>query len=200
MSNRDTWSSIINGNILVLGTDEYGHASSGGYDIIDNGLEFVLDDTCYQTGLYVSLSQYYDSATVPTLVQLLTYFGNFYALQALDCYDEAHIVAVHEVLDDVTDDSLSWWSCSVHEIFTSYPSDFVPLVIADNYVNEYTVYFGDGSYGIPYVLVRGETLTSVFCDHNRTLDCATGMLYLSSFSLSLRRKLVVRIFTDKAKN
>lgn len=76
------------------------------------------------------------------------------------------------VIADLSDESLSNWGCSVHETFTEYPADFVPLVIANNLINEYTIYFADGSFGIPYILARGQSLSSVFCDHNQTLKCS----------------------------
>lgn len=96
VSNADEWSSVINGNILILGTDEAGHTA---YDVIENGLKFVLDDTCYQTGLYMSLSEYYDRESTAVNVPVLGYFGTFSSIGTTGCFDDAHVVAVHEVLE-----------------------------------------------------------------------------------------------------
>lgn len=74
-----------------------------------------------QTGLFISLSQYYDSEDTST-VEALKYFGEFTVRGNLDCYDEAHIVASSPAIKNLTDADLSDWGCSVHEAFSSYPT------------------------------------------------------------------------------
>lgn len=136
------WSPAIDGNILIIGTDEAHHYAAGGESLIENGLSFVLDDTCDKTGLYMSLSYYYypqfiSGGGLPTNVAALSYFGTFtvdhHNTLNTECHDSSHIVAKHPAFDtSMTDSDLSGWECSVHEIFIQFPSDFIPLAIGES--------------------------------------------------------------------
>lgn len=79
----------------------------------------------------------------------------------IGCYEAVHIVASSPALGNLNDTSLSNWGCSVHEAFTEYPSSgpagFQALAIAANVNGTGTQEFGDGSYGLPYVISRGAT-------------------------------------------
>eukprot|EP01084_Bolivina_argentea_P071462 129916_1 len=155
-SNSAVWSAAVDGNILLLGTDEDYHWTQGGTELIQNGLSFVTDNS-YCTSLYVSFSCYYfraDSVTVP----LLDYFGTFIMSGQRGCPDDVHIIEDHDLIHNVhelTDDTLSHWGCSVHEVFdsfNSYPPEFTPLAIAIGQGDNEE--FPDGTFGAAYILVN----------------------------------------------
>lgn len=64
-------------------------------------------------------------------------------------------------MDSLDDESLSDWSCSVHEAFSSYPSvgtnGFQALAIAEDILGVGSQTFGDGTVGLPYIISRGAT-------------------------------------------
>ena len=177
-SNNNVWGPAVNGNILILGTDEGYHYSQGGQQVLERGLDFVLDDSdneCELTGLYASLSCYYHGQNEN--VDMLDYFGTFTTDAASGCFNDAHIVATHPALTGMTDDTLSDWSCSVHEILVDYPEDeFIPLAIALNEgIDDGTgMSFSDGSFGVPYIIANNVDPLCQFdipeCD-NDPCDC-----------------------------
>lgn len=129
---------------------------------MSNGIAFAASGK--GTGLYFSLSKYYGNKN-KTNVPILDIFGSFEVRGDLNseeeenCYDEVHIVARNQVLDGITDQILSNWSCSVHEAFVTFPSSgsesFIPLAIAQGVPGEGSRDFSDGTSGIPYIIVRG---------------------------------------------
>jgi cysteine-rich repeat protein len=166
-ANRTVWSPAITGNVVVIGTDPTYHSTfgaggaQGGDQVAESGISFAASDD--QTGAYITLSCYYDGAPPLTPVPLLDQFGDF-RVQSAACWNDAHIVASHEALAGLTDASLSNWACSSHEVFNSFPGDFLALVIAENYNCPGTgTTFGDGTCGTPYVLARGEELVPAAC-------------------------------------
>jgi hypothetical protein len=158
-ANRTVWSPMVNGNIIINGTDPVYHNAQGGASLTAGSVKFAASRT-NRTGLYLSLSCYYDgiSPTANVLVRVLDQFGTF-RMNGVGCYNIAHIVATHPALTGITDATLSNWSCSVHEAFSVWPSsDFQVLAIAQGIGAVYTA--SDGSVGTPYILARGVTLIS----------------------------------------
>lgn len=157
---KAAWSPAITGNIILIGTDPSFHASSrpGALTLIDDGVRFSVAGN--GTGLYFALSCYYDAVAAST-VDSLSYFGSITVRGQLACYNDAHLVANSSTLGELTDGALSDWSCSVHEVFTSYPTvgpyAFEPLAIAEGATGDGERDFGDGSSGIPYIIVKGAT-------------------------------------------
>lgn len=171
---KAAWSPAITGNMILIGTDPAYHANNppiqpGAVTLIDDGVSFATAGN--GTGLYFALScdyQSVDSATVDSL----SYFGTIsvhgvYGGEAM-CYNDAHVVANSTALGRLNDTSLSNWECSVHEVFTDYPTTgdhaFVPLAIADGATGAGVKHFADGSSGIPYIIVKGATPTG--CGNN----------------------------------
>lgn len=158
--NRDVWSPVILGNVIVIGTDPASHdgTGTGAEQLMKSAIKFVT--ALPETGLYVALSEYYGSVG-DTTVTLLDQFGEFRVRGNLDCYNKAHIVVetgtIASALSGLTDGMLSDWGCSVHELFLTYPEDFVPLAIAEDFTD--TTFgietFNDGSRGLPYIVSRG---------------------------------------------
>jgi cysteine-rich repeat protein len=163
VANAAVWAAAVNGPILIIGTDEVFHVSAGGGTLINSGIGFVTSDAA-KTGAYVSLSCYYNSTSPPVVVPLIAPFGVFMTEGNLDCFNDSHIVAVHPALAGSTDASLSNWSCSVHEVFRSFPSaSFLPLAIARSIPGVGNLTFADGSNGVPYILASGGGITPVGC-------------------------------------
>lgn len=155
-SNATVWGGVVDGNVIINNTDPVFHSGQGGAALTENSVAFAVDEAG-KTGLYVSLSCTADSVT-PEPVPVLAGLGTFEDRDA-DCWNDAHIVATHPALAGMTDADLSNWGCSVHGRFTTWPSDFQVLVIAEDPTGPYTA--GDGSVGFPYVLARGEGLTAI---------------------------------------
>src|ERR1035438_6007525 len=157
-ANRATWSPIVDGNIIVIGTDPvYHHFSQpGASTLIDNGVAFAAGQPG-KTGLYCDLSCYYAGAPLQP-VPVLDQIGAFETEGSPGCFNNAHIVATHPALTGLTDAGLSGWSCSVHEDFTAWPASFDVLVLALT-GTAYTA--PDGSVGNPYILARGAGLVQI---------------------------------------
>jgi hypothetical protein len=156
-SNVAVWSSVVDGNVVVNGTDPVFHSFQGGETLTQKSVAFAVDEAG-KTGLYVSLSCEYDSAGPLTPVDVLSGLGTF-TVQTASCYNDAHIVATHPAIAGLTDADLSNWFCSVHEQFDSWPATFQVLAIAERPEGTYTA--ADGSVGFPYVLARGEGLVAI---------------------------------------
>lgn len=159
VANRTTWSPKINGNIILIGTDEVFHDGQGGRQLTINAVKFAADRPG-KTGLLACLSCYYFSAAPVTPVPLLDQIGTF-TVTGVGCYNDAHIVATHTALAGLNDASLSNWSCSVHEAWDTFPASFIPLVIANGISGYGSLSFPDGSLGVPYVIARGEGLALI---------------------------------------
>lgn len=160
-TNNPLWGPLITGNVIVIGTDEVLHNKPA---VTNAGIAFVTD-TPGKTGLYVSLSCYFHGAAAYTPLPLLSTLGSgFFTVRGVPgCYNNAHIVAVHPALAGITDATLSGWGCSVHQAFDSYPADFVPLAIAASVSGAGSLSFADGSFGVPYIIARGEAVAPIKC-------------------------------------
>lgn len=155
---KAAWSPAILGNIILIGTDPGFHASSrkGAITLMNDAVQFSAAGN--GTGLYFALSCYYDAVDSAT-VDSLSEFGDINVRGNLACYNDAHLVADSTALGTLDDAALSDWSCSVHEVFTSYPTTglygFEPLAIAEGADGTGLKDFADGTTGIPYIIVKG---------------------------------------------
>src|ERR1700693_6182208 len=161
VANGAVWGPAVDGNIEVLGTDPTFHTEvgvPGARQVVHSGLNFAASSGTGKTGAYVALSCYYNNITpgilspVPVLNAFETVPGQFVAA-SVGCYNDSHIVATSAALSGLTDADLSNWSCSVHEAFNTWASDFAVLAIARNIGTAYTA--PDGSVGTPYIIARG---------------------------------------------
>jgi len=166
------------GNAVIIGTDELFHWGQGGQQMARSVLDYVSADGD-KTGLYISFSCYYHGAS-PQIVPFLSILKKDKAFEtqgAPGCFNNAHIVAVSPALKGLTDAQVSGWSCSVHEVFQSFPAEWLPLAIARGVGGPGALTFSDGSSGIPYILARGATLAPVLCGDRvlqATEDCDGG--------------------------
>lgn len=117
IANHDTWGAAITGNIIINGTDPVFHDGQGGNALTRHSVDFAIAQT-NKTGLYASLSCYFHDTDPHTPVPMLDGLrpGGF-SMTGVGCYNDAHIVATHPALAELTDTELSNWSCSVHEAF-----------------------------------------------------------------------------------
>ncbi len=172
------WQPVVrgdNGNVVIIGTDPRFHSAQGGNIVMEKGIAFAVADPG-KTGAYITLSCYYDFAAAFTDVPLLDGLstagkipalpdpgtpGGFTVTAVPGCFNSAHIVATHPALTSpppLTDADLSNWTCSVHEAFDSWPTDFQVLAIA---LTGTAFTAADGTVGTPYILARGEELTPI---------------------------------------
>ncbi len=155
-ANAAVWSSVVDGNVIIIGTDETFHEGQGGAQLMEKAAAFTVAEAG-KTGAYISLSCYYHDTAPGTPVPLLSGFGSFTAT-GVGCFNDSHIVATHPALSGLTDATLSNWSCSVHEAFDSWPVSFEVLAIAEGIGSVFTA--PDGTVGTPYILARGVEVIS----------------------------------------
>ena len=170
-STRNVWGPAINGNVIVVGTDPALHAPKS-LPVNDGAVRFAAARPD-RTGMYISTHCAYHSAPPGTIPLVLEPFnspalGSFTARGSLGCYNNAHKVASHPAVALVNDSNASGWSCSVHNVWDSFPSNFVPLLIALDVTGPGSLTFPDGSIGVPYVVASGD-ISPVGCG-NGTLD------------------------------
>src|SRR4029453_239132 len=195
LASAATWAAAVNGPKLIIGTDEVFHLSQGGGTFLSSGVGYVTSGGAGQTGAYITLSCYYTSTPPAVPVPLLPPFATFMVEQAGGCFNNAHIVAIHPALAGSTDATLSNWSCSVHEIFRSFPSgSFIPLAIGRGITGTGSLSFADGSFGVPYILASGGgivpigTPTTVPTMSEWALLLMAALLAISAFVFLRRRK------------
>ena len=174
IANRQVWSSAITGNVIIAGTDPDWHNKT---TFIRQAIDFAAADEQDGPGLYVALSCAYHGDERQT-VDLLQSLGQFDVQGVDNCPSDAHKIAQHPSLDGLGDSYLSNWGCSAHEVFTSWPSSFQPLVIIKDAVidpplAEYQA--ADGTSGYVYVVATGafSTCPDVGDDDG---DCLTNQI------------------------
>jgi len=146
-NNKATWSPVVRGNMVVIGTDPVNHQSQGqANQLTTNAINFAASGAV--TGLYMSLSCYYFEASANTPVDVLSEFGNFqvqgqFAPPFDGCPNDVTIVAPgHPVVQGIAKAGLDNWNCSIHEAFDTFPAPLgvvvrdtptaLPYVIAGN--------------------------------------------------------------------
>jgi hypothetical protein len=155
---KAAWSPAITGPVYIQGTDPVWHGFiddepvPAAQILITEGINFAASGP--GTGLYVSLSCYYAAASPDTSLDFLSAVGDFKVSGAdateAECVDAVTIVnPTHPAMAGLTSESLSNWSCSVHEFVTSFPSTFEVLAEAFRP--------SDGG-SIPYIIASRPTI------------------------------------------
>ncbi len=157
VANESTWAPVVNGNVIVIGTDPdyhntYGHPSAGAF--AGQALAYA-GARVGQTGLYLDLSCYYASSGAGSDAPILDGLESGFTIHN-GGGNSSHVVASVPQLLGVTDSDLSNWGESIHETFTRWPSDFVVYAI-DAAQTGYTA--PDGTVGAPYIVGRGGGLS-----------------------------------------
>lgn len=148
-ANASVWAAAVTGNVLIIGSDPTLH---GKQLVMDAGIKFAVDDPT-RTGAYITTSCLYHSAPPGTPIPMLDGFGTFTAVNSGVCHNDSHIVAAHPAMSTLSDAYLSNWSCSVHNSFDNWPTNFEVMAISLGFGTEYEA--GDGTVGTPYILARG---------------------------------------------
>jgi hypothetical protein len=159
IANNAVWGPTVDGHVVIIGTDPVFHSGlPGAQALIEKSMAFAVSEVG-KTGLYGCLSCYYDGADPGTPVPLLDGLGaGPFTVQSSGCNNAAHIVATHAALAGLTDEMLSDWSCSTHELFETWPATFEVLAIALNDGSPFVA--PDGTRGYPYILARGVDVIS----------------------------------------
>jgi hypothetical protein len=151
------WGPAVTGNTIIIGTDPVDH---GRTQFVNQGIDFALASKPGTTGAYLDLSCNYDNQPTSTDASMLDGLrgAGAFTVHTAQCYNTVHIVATHPALAGLSDSYMSGWSCSVHEVFDSWPGDFQVLAIAQDYNSVFTA--SDGTVGAPYILASGSGLHS----------------------------------------
>jgi len=177
VASSGVWSAAITGNIIIIGTDptyhfRFGNNKAGAKKLIDYSIAFAAAGPT--TGAYISLSCYYESATTNTPVPLLAGFGTF-VVHGLGQNGAALSTGIlPPQFSGLTTTDLDGWDVSIHEFFTTYPTDvFQPLAI-----NKVT--------SSPYILfsTAGDRKRCEQCNPNppdNKCDSSTGCAYTAGF-------------------
>ncbi|KAK4178505.1 hypothetical protein QBC36DRAFT_156122, partial [Triangularia setosa] len=161
---KKVWSPAVTGNMVLIGTDPSYHSKwyklAGASAMIRDSIGLASTGK-NGTGMYFSLSCYYQSKAAPTAIEALSEIGDFKVRGNLTCLNKAHIVATDGSMTSLTDAMASNWNCSAHEVFTEYPTmgngAFEPLAIALDTNGLGERIFADGTRGAPYIIARGAT-------------------------------------------
>jgi cysteine-rich repeat protein len=164
-ANRIVWGPEVDGNVMVIGTS----LTWTGHDFVPkSGIAFATNDPT-KTGLYLSLSCYYEFSGNGTPVPVLEFLGSdtsrAFTVRGWAnggwTSDAIHKVADHPTLDGLPDSNLSGWFPL--QVFDSFPTDFVPVAIARHVSNPGRLSFPDGRAGVPTILARAADLVPVLC-------------------------------------
>jgi len=175
LKNQTTWEPVVmnsGGNKVLIGTDPTFHYINGhtaAATLEANGIAFA-GKRAGVTGAYVDLSCAYDTTNAKTPVPLLDGLSTHGKAQFTvvgegsisgACATTVNIVAKTGPTTGLTDADLSNWSCSVHEAFDKFPSDYTPLALAPASSKFPTSYCADDvetkalACGSPYIMVSG---------------------------------------------
>lgn len=176
--NASTWEPAVmssGGNKVLIGTDptfQYAiHGTAPQAPTLERNSLAYAGAVSGATGLYLDLGCSYDTApagtAVPILDGLSTDGAGQFAVQGWNspsgsaCATAVNIVASTGPTSGLTDGNLSNWNCSVHEAFTSFPSDYTPMAIAPSTSGFPSVYCAKDvttnsqACGSPYMLLSG---------------------------------------------
>jgi hypothetical protein len=180
-SNVGVWGPVVmgsGGNRVAIGTDPVFHHYShpGGTTLVKNGIAFA-GAISGATGAYIDLSCTEGAPMPVPILDALTIHGpgSWESVEA-PCAGDISIVAQSGPTSGLHDTDLSGWSCSVHEFFDKFPSDWTPLAIATDPTVTVTYAATDVDTGLPvsgspYIMVSG---TGVVIHSNISLSPATA--------------------------
>jgi hypothetical protein len=160
LANIGTWTPVINGDVITIGTDPDFHSGSepGAVTLMQKAMAFATSQAG-ETGYYADLSCILPSGGDPTTL-LNPLDPGWVVNPTSGALETVHVVATNPFLSGLTDAALSNWGNSVHEAFTSWPSDFVPIAIVTDASPPLAYTAPDGVMGDPYILGRGANLVA----------------------------------------
>ncbi|MBI4888917.1 MAG: HYR domain-containing protein [Acidobacteria bacterium] len=174
-ANATTWGPVVMGtaggrtkagNRILIGTDPVTHGASSTNDrgrIIRTGIAFAGKQPG-TTGVYFNASCDYSShvATLAALDQLTSEPGTWTESNSAPCGGSVSLVASEPSFTDLTSSSLQGWSCSVHETFPTFPTDWSALAVATDSATKPVCGVdpntGASACGEAYILIAGSSV------------------------------------------
>ena len=97
--------------------------------LIKNSISFAASG--FGTGLYASLSRYYQSAPTDTPVSFLSDIGLFKVVGITGGVRNFNAVTIdepgHPVMAGLSNAGLSGWAASIHQFLEDFPGTFIPV-------------------------------------------------------------------------
>ncbi len=176
LETRDTWGAIVDGNIIVAGSNLASNSwavGTGDPDPVIQGAMNFATGVQRRTGMYVSLGCAYKSAPNGTVVELLSPFGEF-KVAGMGCVEFGHVpIQYPAYFTEFLFDGLliGQDNCAAKSVFTSYPqNDFSVGALALDYVGTmpssqpyYDYDWMETFPGAPFILTRGAHATGLGC-------------------------------------
>jgi hypothetical protein len=168
-TNRAVWTSVVMGhaggrtqpgNRVVIGTDPVYHGPShpGAYKLITDGLRWA-GALSGRTGVYYDVSCENDGHVENVLNRLSAGVGTWTDNPSPPCGSGVAFISTASAFAGLTTADLAGWSCSVHQSFPTFKSDWAPLALATD-TPTHPVKGTDTTThaavsGEPYVLIAG---------------------------------------------
>lgn len=174
------------GNRILIGTDPVFHLSQGGNKVVDAGIAFAgAQDGA--SGLYLDftcLDEDYDGNGIPDgqdkLLPLLSIAPTpvWTQNQGPPCGGDVSLISNAAQFSTLSSSDIRGWSCSVHETFPTFPTDWSALAIATDTVTKPTcgsdVDTGETKCGEAYLLIAGSGIVSEAPDLSLSPTSATN--------------------------
>jgi hypothetical protein len=160
------------GNRILVGTDpvlhDFGDYTSPGArgTIIRDGIGFASNQAG-KTGMYFDstcAANYYGQSaeTLAILEQLKAGSGTWTIDAVPPCGGNVSLIASNPSFSDLTTESLQGWSCSVHESFPTFPTDWSALAVATDTESHPTCGVDpntkESACGEAYILLAGSSI------------------------------------------
>lgn len=173
-SNASTWAPVVMGtsggntlpgNRVLIGTDPVYHepSHSGALKLIKDGIAFA-GALAGRTGIYLDSSCADNGSLLSTLDMLSVGSGSWTENSSPPCGGSVSIIATNSAFSDMGSSDLQGWSCSDHETFPSYRSDWTPFAIATDTPTKPTCGTDISSNtpvcGESYILLAGQNVST----------------------------------------
>lgn len=157
VANQAVWGPAVTGNVIVVGNHpaEIGLETPAATTFIQSAIGFAAK--AEGTGAYINMGCFMSSSK-STDIPVLSAFGQFSAVRQSGCSSAAHLVASDPSLSALDDTSMSGWACTSNVQFLTWPSSFVPLVVATDVPGQFEDSATSATVS-PYMLVRGAQVT-----------------------------------------
>ncbi len=173
MTNAAVWAPVVMGtaggrtlagNRVLIGTDPVFH--SGGVNtargtIIRTGIDFAGKQPG-RTGLYFSTSCSGGGGTILTALNLLSTGSGTWLNAGAPCGGSVSLIAAEPSFATLTSASLQGWSCSVHNTWVTFKSDWSALAVATDTATKPVCGIdpntGASACGQAYILIAGSSI------------------------------------------
>ncbi|MGZ6952267.1 MAG: InlB B-repeat-containing protein [Acidimicrobiia bacterium] len=160
----------VAGNRVEVGTDPVFH-DGGDYTSPDARGTIIRDGIAYAANNVGTTGMYFDStcgdtnggADTTAILQAMSEGSGTWTIDTTPpCGGNVSLIAAHPSFTDLTTTSLQGWSCSVHESFPTFPTDWSALAVATDTTTQPTCGVDPGTglnaCGEAYILVAGSRI------------------------------------------